>query len=152
MKVHGISYDLRTKMIDWMVEVTSTFKMEKRTLFLAIHIIDTYYAKQKVPAIDKDIHLTGIVAMHLASKYEDLIPISQDVVYNKIGHKAFSLKVLKQKEIQILTTMDFQLSQCLETDFIDILIQSIKVFEETKCLCLEQRLRQLGKLSIIIQD
>ena len=35
-----VSWDQRTKMIDWMVEVSSAFHMTDRAYFLAAHIFD----------------------------------------------------------------------------------------------------------------
>jgi hypothetical protein len=40
---HDISYELRGKMIDWMIEVTSTFKCDLRTFYMAVAIMDQYY-------------------------------------------------------------------------------------------------------------
>ena len=39
---HNISKEYRTKMVDWMVEVTTSFKCTIRTYFLAVAIFDTY--------------------------------------------------------------------------------------------------------------
>jgi len=39
---HDITKEYRTKMLDWMVEVTYSFKCAPRTYFLAITIFDKY--------------------------------------------------------------------------------------------------------------
>jgi cyclin A len=49
-----------------------------------------------------DLHVTGIVSMFLASKYEDVIPILMRTLINKIGHNKFSQELIEEKEISIL--------------------------------------------------
>ena len=39
---HEISKEYRTKMLDWMIEVTFSFKCSARTYFLAVTIFDKY--------------------------------------------------------------------------------------------------------------
>lgn len=39
---HNITADFRTKMVDWLVEVCTSFKCCQRTYFLAITILDKY--------------------------------------------------------------------------------------------------------------
>ena len=42
---HCISKDYRTKMLDWMVEVTTSFKCSDRTYFLEVRLFDEYLRK-----------------------------------------------------------------------------------------------------------
>lgn len=42
LDTHNISKEYRTKMVDWMVEVTTSFKCTTRTYFLAVAIFDNY--------------------------------------------------------------------------------------------------------------
>ena len=39
---HQVPSDLRTKMVDWMIEVTTTFKCSERTFFLSVAIFDHF--------------------------------------------------------------------------------------------------------------
>jgi hypothetical protein len=79
-------------MVDWMVEVTTSFKCTIRTYFLAVAIFDSYLrAQQGVKVLENsDVHKIGIGAMYLASKYEDIYPLHSKVVSEKISHGAFS--------------------------------------------------------------
>ena len=43
---HKISKEYRTKMVDWMVEVTTSFKCTQRTYFLAVALFDEYLRAQ----------------------------------------------------------------------------------------------------------
>ena len=40
LKIHAITHEYRAKMIDWMVEVTSTFKCDPETCFIAVKLMD----------------------------------------------------------------------------------------------------------------
>lgn len=47
LETHNITKEYRTKMVDWMVEVTTSFKCTVRTYFLAVAIFDTYLRKMQ---------------------------------------------------------------------------------------------------------
>jgi len=80
---HQISKEIRTKMIDWMVEVCSSFKCCPRTYFLAVAVFDKYmvacyhYGKELT---NLDIHPMGITSIYLASKFEDVFPLHSKIV------------------------------------------------------------------------
>ena len=40
---HEVTKEYRTKMADWMIEVTTSFKCAQRTYFLAMAIFDKYF-------------------------------------------------------------------------------------------------------------
>lgn len=40
---HSISADYRAKMVDWMVEVLTTFKNSEQSLYLAVNLMDRYF-------------------------------------------------------------------------------------------------------------
>jgi hypothetical protein len=83
--------EIRTKMIDWMVEVLGVFKSDDQTFFLTVHIMDYYIYKTNSIIKSDDIHILGIVCMYIASKFEDVIPLRMDTVINKIGHNQFQM-------------------------------------------------------------
>ena len=43
---HDIPWSTRVRMVDWMIEVTSTFKLDERTFFLSVAIMDNYLAEE----------------------------------------------------------------------------------------------------------
>ena len=101
---HKISKEYRTKMVDWMVEVTTSFKCTVRTYFLAVALFDEYLrAQQGVKVMENsDVHGVGVAAMYLASKYEDIYPLHSRVVSEKISHGAFSQKSILKREEEFL--------------------------------------------------
>lgn len=87
---HKINGEIRTKMVDWMVEVLAVYKSEDDTLFLAVHIMDLFIDKFITAIRTEEIHLIGITSMFIASKFEDVIPIRMNSVVGKIAHNMFS--------------------------------------------------------------
>jgi len=59
-------------MIDWMIEVLTNFKCEDQTFFLAANLLDRFLKNVKQPQEIADLHLMGVTAMFIASKYEDI--------------------------------------------------------------------------------
>ena len=86
-------------MVDWMIEVTSTFKLDERTFFLSVAIMDSYLAEERECQTKDDIHEIGVVAMFMASKYEDFMPLSLPVVMKKISHGTFTKEQLQRREL-----------------------------------------------------
>lgn len=87
-----ITEDYRTKMVDWMVEVCTSFSCSERTWFLAVTLFDKFIdmTKSKKVLKNADVHAIGVSCMYLASKYEDVYPFSSYIAYERISHKAVS--------------------------------------------------------------
>ena len=90
LEKHKIDEKIRTKMVDWMIEVLHAYKSDTQTLFLAVSLMDLYMKKCTAALENSSIHLLGITCMYIMSKYEDVIPIRISSVTSKISHKAYS--------------------------------------------------------------
>jgi len=55
-----------------------------------------------------ELHITGIVCMFIASKYEDIYPLLMKTVFNKIGHKKISVDAIRARELEVLRTLGFK--------------------------------------------
>jgi len=75
-------------MIDWMIEVLSSFKCEQNTFFVSIDLMDSYLAKTKHVLSNDDVHLVGVTTMLLASKMEEIIPFKVSTVVKKMTHNS----------------------------------------------------------------
>jgi hypothetical protein len=119
---HKVDPNVRTKMIDWMIEVLYAYHSDSPTLFLAVHLFDLYIFKSDVVLTNNDIHLTGIVCLYLASKMEDLVPLRMSHVKAKIGHNKFSEKKIREKEKVVLNTINFKMISTSTYDFVKTFI------------------------------
>eukprot|EP00359_Climacostomum_virens_P003974 CAMPEP_0204904798 /NCGR_PEP_ID=MMETSP1397-20131031/5063_1 /ASSEMBLY_ACC=CAM_ASM_000891 /TAXON_ID=49980 /ORGANISM="Climacostomum Climacostomum virens, Strain Stock W-24" /LENGTH=277 /DNA_ID=CAMNT_0052073617 /DNA_START=464 /DNA_END=1297 /DNA_ORIENTATION=- len=107
---HEVTPQLRSRLLNWMIEVMSQFGSSKQSLMLAIQILDLYMQRSPKRIKNSKYHCLGIVAMFIASKIEDVYPFRLEVVYEKIGFKKFSQSKLKRVELEMLKVLDFDLS------------------------------------------
>ncbi len=96
-------------MLDWLVEVTTAFKCRDRTYYLAVGLFDEFLNRFPNKLENKDVHGIGITCLYLASKYEDVQPLSSEVISEKISHGAFSDTNIKTREMIMLRTLEFSL-------------------------------------------
>lgn len=123
---HEITSRQRSRMIDWMIEVFSTFKKEDETYFLAVYIFDDYLSQSDALYEDKDVHLIGISCIFTASKVLDLMPIIIEDVADKIGHNAFGEDIIKENETGIIRTFGWDLDIVTPIHFIDHFMHLLK--------------------------
>jgi len=120
IEAHEITKEYRTKMMDWMVEVCTSFKCSDRTYFLASQMFDRHISKlgQKgVRLTNKEVHAIGVSSMYLASKYEDIYPLHSKIVSEKIAHKAIPAKDILHKEKEVLDLFDYDIDFVTHFDF-----------------------------------
>ncbi|CAJ2642527.1 unnamed protein product [Trifolium pratense] len=67
-----INEKMRAILIDWLVDVHTKFELSPEALYLTINIVDRFLAVKLVPR--RELHLVGISAMLMASKYEEIWP------------------------------------------------------------------------------
>jgi hypothetical protein len=97
-------------MIDWMIEVCTSFKFFQRTYFLAVAILDKYFIASHQHGVvleNEDVHTLGITCLYMASKYEDVYSLHSKIVSEKIAHFAISAENIVKKEREILQMLDF---------------------------------------------
>ncbi len=119
---HKVDGSVRTKMIDWMIEVLHVSESDKSTFFLSVHILDLFLFKTKTVLTNSDIHLIGVTCLYIASKMEDIIPLRMSTVKYRIGHGKFLEKDYKNCEKVILETLNFDLVATSSYDFVKTFI------------------------------
>jgi hypothetical protein len=126
MKNTNISEGLRAKMIDWMQEVFNYFRPESDdfTFFKAVTIMDLYIKNnQRQPnnkLQDSDVHLVGLTAIFIASKYEDNRHILIDQLIANACRGKFQVPTILAMEWEILLAIGFNTSipthiECLDS-------------------------------------
>lgn len=125
---HEITREYRTKMADWMIEVTTSFKCCQRTYFLAMIIFDKYLIashQHGVVLTNKDVHQIGVVSMYLASKFEDVFPLHSRIVAEKIAHGTMTPKDIMLEEQRYLKLFGFSVDFTSHFDFHETFIAKI---------------------------
>jgi hypothetical protein len=152
---HKVSKDYRTKMVDWMVEVCTSFKCSVRTYFLSVALFDQFLKNTAGKRVleNSDIHGIGVTAMYLASKYEDIYPLHSRVVSEKISHGAFSQKNILAREEEFLRLFEFQFDFVTTFDIHQTYFNLIKkriVNSSTSSAADLVKLEKLEELSLLL--
>jgi Cyclin, N-terminal domain len=89
-----LSEENRSRLLDWMIQVFRVLgNSSPQTFFVSCSLLDRYFtAKTQTGehvAQDK-LYLVGVAILFIASKYEDVRPISMKQAYETIGRMKFS--------------------------------------------------------------
>ena len=63
---------MRAILVDWLVEVSTEYKLHTQTLFLAVNYIDRFLSCMAVNR--SRLQLVGTCCMYVASKFEEIFP------------------------------------------------------------------------------
>jgi hypothetical protein len=123
---HKITPVLRSRMIDWMIEVLTNFKCDDQTFFLAVSLIDRYLkGSENAPKEVQDLHSMGVTCMFVASKYEDIYPLKMKMVYEKIAHKKLPMEKIKSLEMDILKVIKYKIAAPTALDFLKVYLKDV---------------------------
>jgi len=140
---HKITERMRTRMVDWMIEVLSNYKCEEFTFFLAVNIMDRYLLNSLNCLQPQDLHLIGVTSMFIASKYQDLIPLRLNIVQEKISHGNLTKSEILLKEEDILRKLDYIVTTPSIWDFITIYYEIIFLNRKNYYTIKDSRLKTL---------
>ncbi|CAG9819761.1 unnamed protein product [Phaedon cochleariae] len=106
-KQPDVTSNMRTILVDWLVEVAEEYKLHNETLFLAVNFIDRFLSYMSV--VRAKLQLVGTAAMFLASKYEEIYPPDiTEFVY--ITDDTYNKRQVIRMEHLILKVLGFDLS------------------------------------------
>lgn len=102
-----ITKEMRSVLIDWLVEVQLKFKLTPDTLYLTVNIIDRFLKENEV--IRQNFQLVGATCILIASKYEEIHPVKlRNLVY--ICNGSYSKEKILNMESKILNAMNFRIT------------------------------------------
>lgn len=125
LKNHKISPALRARMIDWMIEVLTNFRCDDQTFFLAISLMDRYFKATPETKEVSDLHITGVTAMFLGSKFEDIYPLKMKTVQEKIAHKKLQVQQIKMLELDMMQVIDYRIHAPTVLDFLKVYLLEV---------------------------
>ena len=73
---HKLTKELRQKMANWLLEVVTSYEYSTKTYLTAVKLIDQYLSQTEKVVKNEDIHLLGSVCMFIASKMEEINPLT----------------------------------------------------------------------------
>lgn len=118
-----IQWFMRPFLLDFLIELHSSFKLQPATLFLCFNIIDRYCAKRIV--FKRHYQLVGCTALWIAGKYEDKksrVPTLKEL--SIMCRNAYDEEMFIQMEMHILSTLEWSLSHPTLEDCLQLSIQS----------------------------
>jgi len=125
---HKITERMRTRMVDWMIEVLSNYHCDESTYFESINLMDRYFKQCEIkkqilqPA---ELHLIGVTSMFIASKYQDIYPLRLKIVQDKIAHNKLTCQEIKNKEDEMMRYLNYHIGLPTMWDFITIFMEEI---------------------------
>lgn len=152
LKRHSIESHYRTKIVDWMMEVVHAFNCESETIFLSVSIMDLFLNQVKSKVAKELLHLICSTSIYMASKMEDIMPISVNSVVNKILHNKYSNKKIVEMERTIFKTISFNVVLVSPYEFIKTYIFDFTHNNENKInkLKMANHLSNLENVSIFM--
>lgn len=122
---HKITPALRSRMVDWMIEVLTNFKCDDQTFFLAVSILDRYFKNKSETREISDLHIIGVTCMFISSKYEDIYPLKMKMVFEKIAHKKLPIEKIKGLEMEILKVINYRIPAPTSYDFLKVYLKEV---------------------------
>ncbi|CAH2351221.1 G1/S-specific cyclin Ccn1p [[Candida] railenensis] len=105
-----IQWFMRPFLLDFIVELHSSFKLQPQTLFRCFNIVDRYCAKRIV--FKRHYQLVGCTALWIAAKYEDKksrVPTLRELAL--MCRNAYDEEMFVQMEKHILSTLEWSLGR-----------------------------------------
>jgi hypothetical protein len=101
--------------------------MQYETLFLSIYLLDKYLEKKGAFVDEHRLNLLSVTALYTAGKYEDIWPPKLDTLLGSIQPQPFMSQVVKQFEIELLTTINFELNVPTPMRFLEFFLWGLRL-------------------------
>ncbi|KAF6077124.1 hypothetical protein HJG60_003065 [Phyllostomus discolor] len=113
---HTVTPEMRALVVDWLVQVHEYLGLAGDTLYLAVHLLDSYLRSGRVRL--HRLQLLGMACLFLACKMEECV-LPEPASLCLLGAGSFSQLELLRAERRILSRLDFRLHHpgpllCLE--------------------------------------
>ncbi|XP_017085700.1 G2/mitotic-specific cyclin-A-like [Drosophila eugracilis] len=128
-----INHNMRSILIDWLVEVSVTYNLDTETLYLSVFYLDRFLSLMAV--VRSKLKLVGIAAMCIAAKYEENYPPKVDELVFLTDGSYTKAQVLRMEQV-ILKNLCFDLSTPTAYVFINTFAALCDMPERLKFLAL----------------
>jgi len=96
-----------------------------------------------------------VTSIFIASKYEEIYPLRLQTVYERIGHKKLTCDQIKSKELEMLESLDFNVTGPTIYDYVVLLLHLIGMkgqLSDEKFAVFEKIVSYISKLVIFEYD
>lgn len=120
-----------SKLFDWVHEVLYKYGCSNQTYFLTVNLVISVIIINKKIA-NKDLHLLGITAMFICTKYEEINTISLKNFSKNISYEKFTKAEIINYESEVLKLLDFKITNIV-TEYETLLVAS-QILNYKKCI------------------
>ena len=126
-----ITPEMRTVIVDWVIEVHQIFNFKEKSLYMTVQLIDQFLSKNKVTT--NDLQLLAITCLNLATKHEEVeFPILEN--YITISYDKYKKKDVVEMELRVITCVNFEIFIPNILDFFEIFaflcnLSQIEIFQ-----------------------
>lgn len=139
-----ITSNMRSILVDWLVEVADEYKLHRETLFLAVDYVDRFLSVMAVQR--QKLQLVGAAAMFIAAKYEEIYPPDVgEFVY--ITDDTYTKQQVLRMESLVLKVLSFDVAVPTANLFVERFLKEMKADVRTISMAL-----YLTELSLIDGD
>ena len=135
LSYHKITERMRTRMVDWMIEVLSNYHCDESAFFEAVNLMDRDFKVCEIKKrclLPEELHLIGVTSMFIASKYQDIYPLRLRIIHEKIAHRKLSCEEIKNKEEEITKLLNYSIGIPTMWDFINLFVEEIFLVEANR--------------------
>ncbi|BES96738.1 cyclin a [Nesidiocoris tenuis] len=126
-----ITYNMRTILVDWLVEVGEEYKLSHQTLFLAVSYVDRFLSSMAV--VRGKLQLLGASAMFIAAKFEEIYP-PEVGEFTYITDDSYTKKQVLRMESLIAKVLGYNLSTPTSYTFLMHFAASTKMSQKVMFL------------------
>ncbi|XP_075472374.1 G2/mitotic-specific cyclin-B1 [Ascaphus truei] len=107
--------NMRSILIDWLVQVQMKFRLLQETMFMTVGIVDRFLQENPVPK--NQLQLVGVTAMFLAAKYEEMYP-PEIGDFTFVTDNTYTKAQIRDMEMKILRALKFAIGRPLPLHFL----------------------------------
>ncbi|KFM56649.1 Cyclin-A2, partial [Stegodyphus mimosarum] len=117
LKQPDITHNMRSVLVDWLIEVGEEYKLQAQTIHLAVSYVDRFLSRMSV--LRGKLQLVGTSCMFIAAKYEEIYPPElKDFAY--ITDDTYTKKQILRMEHLILKVLAFDIAPPTAYSFLQI--------------------------------
>ncbi|KAK2169775.1 hypothetical protein LSH36_7g15015 [Paralvinella palmiformis] len=132
-KQPDITINMRSILVDWLVEVAEEYKLHRETLCLSVNYIDRFLSQMSV--VRGKLQLVGAASMFLAAKYEEIYPPEvREFVY--ITDDTYTKKQVLRMEHLVLKVLSFDVAVPTFNWFCEKFLHDLDADEKTSSLAM----------------
>lgn len=119
----GIEPFMRERVAEWLLEMAEYFRCDVDIFSKAMTIFDSFIHKSSV--VPDKLQASGAVALLLATKIEQHMPVSADRIARQID-ETYSVATLKEIELKMLDALNWNLNVPGPHDFLTLFLANIR--------------------------